>query len=215
MGQARFVTSNTSTSLTVDVPWQVTPDATSVYAITPWAAYQVIILNNTIGNSATGVEFWEGAYQCSVDTNTITNTLGILLRAEDINPADWNFTGPEIAGRRHAVAWDNWILGNNVKDTLGIFPPRISAYGCYVDGVSYGNLVFINLVSVNYITECTPAAYFPDGGGFVAGYYSFNLLQGVALQNAPMGWQGTIFNRDGGNVNPLFYYHDCWPLSIQ
>lgn len=83
VGQTRRISANTATQVTVDSPWQVTPDDTSQYTIDQWVAYRALIIDNNLqaGTNKGGVVLYGKHYDCVVDNNTLTGTGGIWLGA--------------------------------------------------------------------------------------------------------------------------------------
>lgn len=131
MGQVRTISSNTSTTLTVSQAWNVNPDSTSVYVIGVWAADHLLILNNTESNSNYGVEFWNGAYDCVADSNTVTNCGGIMLRSADVTDGS--------GYHEHDLCWGDWISNNTLTNTSGNVPANLVAYSVNGFGVVYGS----------------------------------------------------------------------------
>lgn len=203
-GQTRFITSNTATTLTLDKPWLSIPDSTSTYTIGFWAADHLLITNNTISNSVVGIELFEGANSCVIDSNTLINTGKILLRSEDVLHSPMVPASNPMKGCRHEVSWSNWISNNTVTNTSGNIPAAISIYGRDSDGISRGNLVFGTEVRNNTINEHTPNTTYTDESAFWEGFWNFvKVVNGV---NDPYANLGTILvGNQGNNVSlPLF-----------
>lgn len=101
MGQTRVVTSASGSTIAVQTPWNVVPDATSrVYVST--LPHNITVYGNTFGgrpeiyqstahNASAGVEMFEGAVDVIVDSNTFRQVrTGVSMwgGANDVQPAD-------------------------------------------------------------------------------------------------------------------------------
>lgn len=76
IGQMRRILENTQNQIIVRWPWMVEPDHTSVIAITPFRANN-IIYHNTSQDTSVGVQLWAGGYNFIVDGNTSVRTGGL------------------------------------------------------------------------------------------------------------------------------------------
>lgn len=81
IGQLRRVTGNTTTQITVDVPWQIIPDATSQYAVDRCVNQGNICVDNTLlaHNCKGGIVLYTKHYDCVVAGNRMENNGGIWL----------------------------------------------------------------------------------------------------------------------------------------
>jgi parallel beta-helix repeat protein len=125
VGQWRTIQSiNTNTkTLTVTQPFSPVPEAGSLYTIFVWTLMNATIKGNTLIDNPNGIVIWDGCYGCSVQSNVLTNSRGILLRTVDelLNQSRY----PE--GRRiHLVAINNQILNNTVSNTSALRPGFIA-----------------------------------------------------------------------------------------
>ena len=124
-GQWRTIQSiNTNTkTLTVTQPWNPVPEVGSLYTIFVWTLMNATIQGNTLIDNPNGIVIWDGCYGCTVQSNVLTNSRGILLRTVDeaLNQSRY----PE--GRRiHLVAINNQILNNTVSNTSALRPGYIA-----------------------------------------------------------------------------------------
>jgi parallel beta-helix repeat protein len=210
-GQSRFITTNSTNQLTIDKPWDVIPDATSTYAICSWAADQQIIIENNLSNSSMGINLYDGGHECTIDSNTVTNTGGILLRTDDYGKTSGLPITP-FSIRRHAVGWGNWISNNVVSDTLGYRPAKISIYATSVDGIEYGNLALNNVIRSNSLKGRNPATTYPSESGSSAGFWNFAILPNVQTVVPQQSVIGTlILSNTYSNITPAFHFLNVWP----
>ena len=72
----------TTTTLTVDRPWEVIPTSESVYAVREIDAYQFLIKDNTLTDNRFGIEHYTGVQQAAIIHNTLTNDGPIWLRSQ-------------------------------------------------------------------------------------------------------------------------------------
>ena len=115
---------NTSTkTLTLSQPWKPVPEVGSLYSIFVWTLANATIQGNILIGNPNGIVLFDGCYNCTVQTNALTNSRGILLRTID-EPLSASLY-PE--GRRvHQLAIDDKILDNTVSNASGVRPAFIA-----------------------------------------------------------------------------------------
>ncbi|WP_221622055.1 glycoside hydrolase family 55 protein, partial [Larkinella knui] len=80
MGQWRRIVSGSGTTLQVDRPWEVLPDAGSHYAIFNWSAFNWVVQGNRMEGNRRGITFYHSALtQVAVVNNTLLNSGSIDL----------------------------------------------------------------------------------------------------------------------------------------
>ncbi|WP_154794522.1 glycosyl hydrolase family 28-related protein [Occultella kanbiaonis] len=82
-GQLRRITANSTTSFTVDRPWDVIPDSTSQYTIDLAVNVDNLVVGNTVtaGTNKGGIVLYTKHYDSTVAGNTLAGTGGIWLGA--------------------------------------------------------------------------------------------------------------------------------------
>ncbi len=86
LGQMRAITGNSATRLTLDAPWQVVPDATSLYTIDRHVTRHNLIVDNEVVGKVHkgGIVLYGKNYDNVVAGNTLRNTGGIWLTATQV-----------------------------------------------------------------------------------------------------------------------------------
>ncbi|WP_198172707.1 T9SS type A sorting domain-containing protein [Hymenobacter ginkgonis] len=165
MGQWRRIASRTSTTLTVDQPWTVTPQAGSRYAIFNWGARSWIIQGNTLEGNRRGITFYQNATaDIAIVNNTLTNSGSI-----DLTP--WQMdNSPAGVPQEFLPVYDTQITGNNVADIDGSNGVFIGVHTIqYLQPRSFGTSVIGVEVRRNTLTAHQPNvpavvdANFPEG----------------------------------------------------
>jgi hypothetical protein len=116
-GQSRTVASNTSTVLTVSSAWSVTPDATSVYEISPYGLVKDFGSTQTIVQMA---RFWDADPVSPMDALYIARAAGnlaylngtgttVTIMAGGDGPPEAEARTIEVLGNELWVGWDNKI----------------------------------------------------------------------------------------------------------
>ncbi|MFP4176784.1 MAG: DUF4469 domain-containing protein [Candidatus Brocadiia bacterium] len=107
-GQARRVVDRTDSSVTVDRPWRVEPDASSIVSIMPMSVNNVIYRNElnafpdgyelTSQSASRGVSFWANSIGNLVEGNVSRRTSsGRGMSGEAWSPSWWNEYRDEVA----------------------------------------------------------------------------------------------------------------------
>ena len=110
-GQRRRVLSYANSTLTVDRPWDVVPDTTSVYSTFVWGLKDVLIIGNTLIDNPRGI--W--LYQCSVEGiliagNAIREGGGIFLRSYE-----------NTSIKMRTIQDDVMVRDNAIQNTTGLW----------------------------------------------------------------------------------------------
>lgn len=109
-GQWREIVSNTSTSLTIDRPWDVIPTAGSRYSVIAWSAANWLVKGNTFQDHARGVMFYSASsLNLAIVGNNLLNNGAIWLRGEQ------NFMDSKML--RFDVNYNIQVIGNTLKNT--------------------------------------------------------------------------------------------------
>jgi parallel beta-helix repeat protein len=110
-------------TLALNQPWSPVPEAGSLYSIFAWTLMHATIQGNTLIDNPNGIVLWDGCLDCTVESNSLTNSRGIILRTIDESLDKSRY--PE--GRRnHQMAIDVKILNNSVSNTSGVRPAYIA-----------------------------------------------------------------------------------------
>ena len=187
IGQWRTIQSiNTNTkTLTVTQPWNPVPEVGSLYTIFVWTLMNATIQGNTLIDNPNGIVIWDGCYGCSVQSNVLTNSRGILLRTVDelLNQSRY----PE--GRRlHLVAINNQILNNTVSNTSALRPGFIALDTEAFAPDKYKGMGMMNIqVGGNTINPypANPSQVYPQNEISQDGYFPCFLF-GPAPNQAPV-----------------------------
>lgn len=175
LGQWRNIASHTATTITVDTPWNITPQSNSQYTITWWTAEDFLIENNTITNGRAGIVLYSGAYDTTIANNTLINTGDIALIGQERN------TG------QHFSLWDNLVVDNTVKNTTNIWPAQI-----YIGGMQVGPYILFNVQLDNEVRNNSVIAYSPNTSNSYYGLY-----------DGGEGYYNTLTNQTGGGADNL------------
>ncbi|MDF3058470.1 MAG: hypothetical protein K0R17_2685 [Rariglobus sp.] len=115
-GQMRFISSNTSDTVTLTAPWTVTPTAASTYALSDLAA-RYLIKGNNISSAKASIALYTGSYDNAVVGNfSADSTWSVLLRADQ-----------RFAENRFNLSWSNIITDNVGVDTLNTWASLIAS----------------------------------------------------------------------------------------
>ncbi len=107
-GQWRTITSNNDTILTVDRPWDVVPTPGSVYVISQWSAFQLIVKDNILKDNHQGIMMYCGGADVAIVSNKLINSGGIYLRSDQ-----------RLIRKRYNLSWNTLVDGNEMIDTDG------------------------------------------------------------------------------------------------
>jgi hypothetical protein len=86
LGQLRRIVANEGTVVSIDAPWDVTPDETSTVAITPYKR-DVVVYRNQSQDTQVGVQLWGGGYNFIIAGNITTRSGGFWGSAAEYTDA--------------------------------------------------------------------------------------------------------------------------------
>jgi hypothetical protein len=111
IGQHRRIVSNTATSITVDEPWEVAPDTSSVASVGPYRR-NVVLYKNHSQDASVGIQLWGGGYNYLMDSNETVRTGGFWGTG-----AEYNRPNVRTAGVLLPCYFTQWI-NNTIKQPL-------------------------------------------------------------------------------------------------
>jgi parallel beta-helix repeat protein len=114
LGQMKRIAANSNTSISVESPWLVPLDTTSVIDIQVDKS-QNVFFQNRFSNTSVGVQLYSQAYENVIDGNTGSNMGGSYCVANDI-PAQASAGGPLV--RRFEYCYYNEWLNNTFNGNL-------------------------------------------------------------------------------------------------
>jgi hypothetical protein len=157
-GQARRVVARDGSTLRLEQPWRVVPDADSTVVLTE-LFYRNLIVGNEIRDAMTGVQLWINGVENVIAHNRLADTSaeGILLHSgasggPQNHPRFWPIVGHNLAGfnRGIGVSYFNAVTGNTVRNasiginlSANIFPATKGQIGW---PTSMGNLARRNTI---------------------------------------------------------------------
>ncbi len=156
LGQHRRIVSNQASGFTIDVPWDVVPDATSAVAIRPYRR-DVVVYNNYSQDASAGVQLWAGGYNFIIDGNSTKRSGGLWGTAAEYHGAATS----RLAHVFLPCYFTQW-LNNEISEgfiyqqgpeaansaTLGLYS-RDAATGSNAGVLMLGNLIRGNKLSDN------------------------------------------------------------------
>lgn len=154
IGQVRHIVSNTSTSITIDKPWDLQPQAGSKYKLTYFnTESQLIVGNDILSGGGAGIWLYSGGYDAIISDNTLTDAGSIAVYGNDqhggTSQKSCNFLGYRDyntqqlreafnmdEGKNNVptefntcyeqhLAWKISIRNNTISDTSGVYPAAI------------------------------------------------------------------------------------------
>jgi hypothetical protein len=126
MRQWRKVISNTKTTLTVDRPFALVPDNTSVYTVTEWAARNWTIVNSKGLNNRAGVVVFQNATLDGLFKN-VEQENGQAITLQPYQQEISNGSLPADNGKLLTPCWNIAMVDCTAKDT-GNLHPGVPAY---------------------------------------------------------------------------------------
>ena len=145
-GQWRWVSTWSSNAAMVDRPWQITPNATSRFALTQLSCYAQTIINNKLTNSRTAITLYSGGVDCAITGNVAENCGQIYLRG-DSRARTENRSNYSVF-----PVLDVTVMQNRVSAPDGLTAAGITSAAVDVAGTSFGSLVAGVDVRYNDIT---------------------------------------------------------------
>lgn len=114
-GEHRRIVSRDETTITVDPPWDVVPEAGAHFAVTNWGAERWLLKDNDLTRCARGIMlYWSSADRVAIVHNTLTDSSGIWLQ-----PAQ-TVQSNNVAYNNFTPLFDVVIADNEVKDPTGL-----------------------------------------------------------------------------------------------
>ncbi len=185
-GQWRFIDHVVGKTLHVADPWNVMPDATSLYTIHGLPAYQHTLLWNTIRNGTIGIEFYGGGIDNVAAENTLTNTGFIVFRAQ----SSWVADG--ASNWMNALSWYNLAEGNLLTNVDSLLPAAISVISVVPQSYGLCNASLANEVRNNTIVVGRTPIEVSGESCWLDGYVNKGVVySGVAM---PIANVGTLFS---------------------
>lgn len=166
MGQYLHVATNTEDSLTVDQPWAIAPDESSVFAVRA-SKSQVVVTNNTFADASVAVQLYANCWGFILDNNKAERTGGMY----GIGTDQYNTQRKQ---RRFSTSSFCQYLNNDLSQgfiyqqgpfMIGILGPCASGGTLEPPGVPViGNVVRGNVARGNYMVgalHAGPHPFFP------------------------------------------------------
>jgi hypothetical protein len=155
LGQLRKVLSSKDRTVSVDVPWDVTPDETSTVAIMPFKR-DVVVYRNYSQDASVGVQLWGGGYNFIIDGNKTIRSGGFWGSA-----AEYTDTQTKPATQYFLPLYFTQWLHNEVKEGFvfeqGPDTTNGAVCGLYVRDVlerpDGGVLTFANIIRDNRLHD--------------------------------------------------------------
>lgn len=189
-GQWRWITSNTSTQVTVSSAWGIIPDSTSKYKIGIWDADRWIVKDNVLTGCDRGIWIYQGGTDLAIVNNQLTNSDEIYLRSDQRYGTD-----------RYALVWNALVADNTLVDNNNKHPAAINVSVVYVDGTELWGTGVLGVE----IRHNSVDANLPNYSG--EGYYSdVGLVSPTTADNDTAGVLGTIF-QDNTATDTDYAYH--------
>lgn len=114
-GQVRKLISNTSTTATIDKPWDVLPTSASKYLIDQWTMSQFLFDNNTFTGQGRGLWLYCNSYDGVFAGNQLTDSNGIWIRPR----LQLNVVGGDPVSNGIVINWKILAADNIIKNTIG------------------------------------------------------------------------------------------------
>lgn len=142
-GQYRRVTDNTSTTLTVDRPWNVAPDATTEYLVAPQFVENAFFAN--LKNTPGRLSLWLDCVANQVEMHRDGHAKGIDLWGGDASAV--SDTGVATGLSKFFPAWYNTFVNGWMDGTaLWLGTPGAHANNAHVGYPNFGNYVVRNRI---------------------------------------------------------------------
>lgn len=165
LGQHRRILSNDAARLTVDAPWDITPDSTSVVSILPFRRDVVVYCNHSQDTSV-GVQLYGGGYNFIIDGNQSVRTGGLWgTAAQYERPA--STASPHVFLPCYFTQWveneirEGFVYQQGPEEddsaTLGLYARNIPA------GRDAGVLILGNVIRRNRVNDNTRIGLFYYG----------------------------------------------------
>jgi hypothetical protein len=192
-GQLRQVIGNTTTSLTVDHPWDILPTSSSNFTLTHIHLIHSLIKGNSLTENTQGIELYKVALEdVTITGNTLTDNGSIWLsNAYQIPTSTFHM--------------DTTVLGNTVSNTLNWYTETGSYAQIYESGTGYGTCVFGAEFRDNDLTAPVPNR---GSEGYLAANYSASPATPV-----PASMLGVIFQNNTAVNTANAYQVNGWDTN--
>lgn len=174
LGQYRRVTDNSATSLTVDPPWNVAPDATTEYVVAPQFVENAFFAN--LNNTPCRMSLWLDCIANQVDMHRDDHAKGTDLWGEDASAVNEQGLGTGLS--KFFPAWYNVFLNGWMDGTaLWLGTPGAHPNNAHRGFPSFGNYVVGNRIrsphqwrtGFNFVRPAAEAGITVGGGSGRAG----------------------------------------------
>lgn len=212
-GQSAAIVAYDSGTITVDPPWRVAPDTNSMMRIGR-DAYHVAIVNNTFDGYSTnyltaqcGVSFFQGAYDCSIVSNTFDTCYGAFTF--------WPQVANQYGTQRNSSDYFNDFRYNTITNCYDGISIQYNDWGndaetdtkILVGNVIEGNVIGgISLYGISFKKENT----FADQGEFDTTVIAGNTWDGTGTTPYynPQWATGTV--NSPIETNKIVYVGNSW-----
>lgn len=186
-GQVRQMSGNTTTTLTITVPWQVIPTSSSSYTIVHMDAMHHLVKNNQISGNPQGIMFYAVSFDdVSVTGNTMVDNGGILLRS-DYRPAYSAFQ----------VDLDSQVLNNTISNPSGLYSEGDSDSKIVYEVASNGTTVPVGTnIFGGDVRGNTVIAPVPNAVSGIDGEGCTLKMDGPEQTNTVQGIVGVVFQNN-------------------
>lgn len=199
-GQWRKITANTTDTVTVDTPWDITPSTDSAYAIT-WQDNHWLIAGNTFQNCPRATWF----YSCTmtdvaVVDNDYIDSADLYLRAEQRRSDGQG---------RFSLFRNVLIEGNELLNTDHVYPTQLSLQATIPSAgpeARIGNAFWDVVVRGNIVDSIRPSLTTNNAYGVAGeGYFAIGTGYGAGMNGAE-GVKGALFDRNASyNVDKAYH----------
>ncbi len=182
LGQIRQIVANTADTVTLDRPWQITPDASSAVALRPYRT-QVILYRNYTEDTSVGIQLWAGGHDFVIDGNISVRTGGLWGCANHYQA--W---GQDLFLPVFFTQWLNnrieqgfiYQQGPGIFAALGLFS-MLTGKAAGVDATP----MLANVIRNNSVADETRVGLFYYGKGPAGAVMAAAMLQGNPFGEPP------------------------------
>ena len=182
-GQWRMITMKKGSTISVEHPWEVVPEAGCQYVVMTWSAEDWLVKDNILEGNHQGIMFYCGCNDVTIEGNKLTNSSGIYLRSDQrANEGRFN------------LLWNASVVANEIRRTEGT--RAVSIYSILAVQPKQA-LLGTGTIGLE-IRRNLVQAKFPNVGSSVAGegYWSEVKSSTPALLNNSVGILGTIHEKN-------------------
>ncbi len=182
-GQWRYITTKKGSTITIDHPWEVIPEAGCHYVVMSWSAEDWLVKDNILEDNHQGIMFYCGCNDVVIEGNKLTNSSGIYLRS-DQRANDGRFN----------LLWNASVANNEIRRSEGT-----RAVSIYMILAVQPNQALLGTGSIGLeIRRNLVQAKYPNVSSSVAGEGYWNEVKSStpAILNNTVGILGTIFDRN-------------------